>query len=122
MTTAASLRLVGFRVAGGMILMPAAAVAAMLPEGPETGDLPTIQELIGLRPDRVSPCRILVLRGRSGECRAVVPGDVVIVELSAGDIHPPPPLLAATTGVRGLAALAPVGNEMALVVDPARAF
>lgn len=122
MAPEASIRLVAVRVAGGMLMLPAAAVLAMRPGGEEAERCPTLQELVGLRPDRVEPNRVLVLKGRRGEKAVAVPADVAIMDVAAGAVHPLPSLLAAVSAVRGLAALVELEGEVAQVVDPARLF
>lgn len=122
MAPEASIRLVGVRVAGGMLMLPAAAVAAMRPGGAEAESCPTLQELVGLRPDRVEPNRVLVLKGRGSERAVAVPADVIIQDVPAGAVHPLPPLLAAASAVRGLAALVELEGEVGQVIDPARLF
>lgn len=117
-----TIRLVGVRVAGGMLMLPAAAVAGMRPGGAETELCPSLQELVGLHADRVEPGRILVLKGRQFETAVAVPADVTILDVSAGAVHPLPPLLGARSAVRGLAALVELEGEVAQVVDPARLF
>jgi hypothetical protein len=75
--------------------------------GPEAGDPPMVEALLGLPlPTPGTARRWLVMRGGWGGGLLSVPDGVALTEWPATAIHPLPPLLAARLTIPGAAALA----------------
>ncbi|KIM00305.1 hypothetical protein CCC_03093 [Paramagnetospirillum magnetotacticum MS-1] len=119
MSDPASLPVVIFPAAGNRFALPARQVAAMLSVESTVTDAPAIEDLLGLPRTARATC-MLRLRTGDGDVSALVSGEVSLSELPVESIHPLPPLIEASSQLRGLSAIAHDDSGMILLVDPGR--
>jgi hypothetical protein len=112
------LEVVVVTIGAGRFGLEMSRVATLHPRLDADAALPSFEGLVGVAVSDAGPRRCLVLKAGGERLAVGVDGDVSIVRLPAGAIHPVPPLLAARTALRGLKALAVDPQGVIAIIDP----
>ncbi len=120
MNVPASLPVVTFAAAGGRFAMPSRQVAAMRSLDGFSGPAPALEDLLGLPRGEGQAGRVLMLKVKGGEMAVRVQGEIGMRELPTAAIHVLPALVAARSGIKGLAALVLDQDGAVMLIEPGR--